>query len=433
MLCKKRILSLLLTCVITGCLWLPCAAEGEGAAVVSHGLAVLSARTDVAVSAMVGNDVVFSEDVFARGLNLSRVEYITVVSLPSITDGELLMGSVKLVEGQTVTASAMKDMVFRPAVESEMRAGFQFTANGSATPMICTVYLLDEVNYTPTVSMASGLSLNVQTHKGLSAYGTLSAYDPDGDELIFEIVSYPKNGTLQLTDVNRGSYVYRPNESYVGRDSFTYVARDRYGNYSASATVSLTVDYSGTSITYADMEASKSYNAAITVTEKGIMSGELVGASYYFYPNETVSRVEFLVMAMNAAGIREVPDCIATSFADDGDIPQTMKGYVAVAHSMGIISGSVNENGETCFLPNEPLTRAHAAVILKNLLEPEEKPTLSVFEDHSSIPVWAADAIYTLNAAGILTSWDGCIDPASAVSRAQTAEMLAAVMSYLEQ
>ena len=144
MICKKRILSLLLTCLITGCLWLPCAAEGEGTAVVSHGLAVLSARTDVAVSAMVGNDVLFSEDVFARGLNLSRVEYITVVSLPSVTDGELLIGSVKLVEGQTVTASAMKDMVFRPAAECVMRTDFQFTANGNVTGKI----LLDRTQIT---------------------------------------------------------------------------------------------------------------------------------------------------------------------------------------------------------------------------------------------------------------------------------------------
>ena len=428
---KKRVLSVMLTLVILCGGAFPVMAEQGGAAEVSYGLAVLSAGTDVAFSAMVGNDIVFSADGFARGLNLSAVRYITVMSVPSVAEGELLLGSSKVVSGQTLTADQLLNMTFHPAGEERMRASFTFTANGGATEMICSLYLLDEINYTPTVSMASGLSLDVQTYKGVAAYGTLSAYDPDGDELIFEIVSYPKNGTLTLTDAGRGAYVYKPFSSYVGPDSFTYVARDRYGNYSASATVSLTVDYSGTSITYVDMLDSKDYGAALAVTEKGIMSGTQVGNQYYFYPDQTVSRVEFLVMVMNAAGIKDVPECTATSFADDAEIPESMKGYVAMAHSLGIINGQ-EKDGALCFAPNDTLTRAEAAVMLENLLEPEQAPALSVFADHSAIPVWAADAMYSLNAAGIMTSSDGYIAPDSAVTRAETAQMLKAVMAYLE-
>ena len=136
-------------------------------------------------------------------------------------------------------------------------------------------------------------------------------------------------------------------------------------------------------------------------------------------------------MAMNAAGISEVPSSDKTVFWDDDQIPDAMKGYVAVAHSLGIINGS-EENGELKFLPNQPLTRAQAAVILENLLEPQNAPALTVFADHSAIPVWAADAMYSLNAAGIMTSTDGYITPDTAVSRAQTAQMLKAVMAYLE-
>ena len=249
--------------------------------------------------------------------------------------------------------------------------------------------------------------------------------------MIFEIVSYPQNGTLILTDTGRGAYVYKPFSSYVGPDSFTYVARDRYGNYSASATVSLTVDYSGTSITYADMKDSDAYGAALMVTEKGIMSGTQVGNQYYFYPDQTVSRVEFLVMVMNAAGIKDVPTCTATSFSDDAEIPETMKGYVAMAHSLGIINGQ-EKDGVLCFAPNETLTRAEAAVMLQNLLDPKQAPTLSVFADHSEIPVWAADAMYSLNAVGIMTSANGYIAPEASVTRAEAAQMLKAVMAYLE-
>ena len=428
---KRRVLSVMLTLVILCGAVLPVMAESEGLNEVSLGLSVLSAKTDVSFSAMVGNDIVFSADGFARGLNLSTVRYITVMSVPSVTEGELLLGSSKVVAGQTLTADQLLNMTFHPSAEERMRASFTFTANGGATAMICSLYLLDEVNYTPTVSMASSLALEVQTYKGVAAYGTLSAYDPDGDDLIFEIVSYPQNGTLTLTDTGRGAYVYKPFSSYVGPDSFTYVARDRYGNYSASATVSLTVDYSGTSITYADMKDSDAYGAALMVTEKGIMSGTQVGNQYYFYPDQTVSRVEFLVMVMNAAGIKDVPTCTATSFSDDAEIPETMKGYVAMAYSLGIINGQ-EKDGVLCFAPNDPLTRAEAAVMLENLLEPDQVPALSVFADHSMIPVWAADAMYSLNAVGIMTSANGYIAPDASVTRAEAAQMLKAVMAYLE-
>lgn len=429
---QKRVFTVCLMLMLLGGACLPCMAAGSATEVVptvSYGLSVLSARTDVALSAMVGNDIVFSADAIARGMNLSAVRYITVLSVPSVADGELLLGSSKIVAGQTVTAENMPNMVFHPASEKKGRASFTFTANGGATPMICSLYLLEKQNYTPTVSMASGLSLRLNTYKGMSAYGTLSAYDPDGDDLRFEIVSYPQNGSVQLTDAELGTYIYQPGSGYVGTDSFSYVARDSYGNYSAAATVSLRVDISGTAVTYVDMEKSQAYGSALRMTEEGIMSGTQVGNQYYFYPEQTVSRVEFLVMAMNAAGIRDVPDCKATSFADDGEIPATMKGYVAVAQSLGYISGT-QVDGKSCFLPNEELTRAEAAVILEKLLGLEEARVIPVFADHSEIPVWAADAIYSLNAVGILTSTENCIAPGAAVNREQTAQLLAAVMEY---
>lgn len=425
----KKILPIIIAGGLLFSAKVPACAEDSGVPTVSHGLTVLSAATDVALSAMVGNDIAFCADDFARGMNLSEVRYLTVTSIPSVTEGELLLGSSRVVSGQTVAAANLSAMAFHPADESVRRSSFTFTVNGGATPMICNLYLLDRQNYTPTVSMASGLSLQNNTHRNLAAYGTLSAYDPDGDRMTFEITSYPKNGTVLLTDAAEGTYVYRPNEGYIGSDRFSYVARDLYGNYSAAATVSLRVDLSGTSVTYADMVDSPSYNAALTVTEKGIMSGTQVGNTYYFYPDQTVSRVEFLVMAMNAVGITDVPDCKATVFADDDEIPATMKGYVAAAYELGFISGSQTE-GNLCFLPDAELTRAQAAVILEKVIGLESATVIPTFADGSEIPVWAQDAVYSLSAAGIMTPSGGYISPSSAVTRADTAELLTAMMNY---
>ena len=405
-------------------------AESVEIPAVSYGVNVLAAATDMAMSAPVGNEVVFSADVFARGMNLSSVEYITVKSIPDVAAGELLLGSSRVVAGQTISAANLSYMTFLSATEEPTVASFSFTANGGATAMVCHVYLIDEINYTPTLSMASGLSLNLSTHKDMKLYGTLSAYDPDGDGLIFEVVSYPENGSLRLTDRTAGSYVYTPSNGYVGTDSFSYVARDKYGNYSAAATVSLKVTVSGTSVTYADMEGSRAYNAALTLTEAGVMSGTQVGNRYYFYPEQTVSRVEFLVMAMNAAGITEVPDCTATVFADDAEIPSTMKGYVAAAYEMKYISGTLSD-GKLCFLPNEEITRAQAAVMLSNIVGLCDVPVTPTFADTSEIPVWATEAIYSLGAAGIMTGQGGYITPMARITREQTAQMLAAAMEYV--
>ena len=396
---------------------------------ISHGVSVFAAQTDVAVSAPVGNEVVFSADVFARGLNLSRVDSVTVKSLPSNTDGELLLGSERVAAGQTVAAENLGYLTFCAAREEEMNASFTFTVNQTPTEMTCNVYLLESINYTPTVSMASELSLSASTYRDLSAYGRLSAYDPDGDDLIFEIVSYPKNGAVRLTDASMGTYVYTPFSGYAGSDSFSYVARDRYGNYSASATVNLRVETSGTSVTYLDMRDSRAYPDALMLTEAGVMSGTQVGSGYYFYPERSVTRAEFLVMAMNAAGITEVPVCYNTGFSDDAEIPESMKGYVATAYAMKYISGSIVE-GELKFLPNQPITRAQAAVILSNMMGLEDVAVTPTFADGSEIPAWASEAIYSLNAVGIMVSHDGYISATANLTREQTAMMLAAVMRY---
>lgn len=410
-----------------------CAADSSSEIpVVSYGLNVLSAATDMAVSAPIGNDAVFSADAFARALNLSKIDYITVKSLPVAAEGELLLGSSRVAAGQVISGENLSYMTFHAADEEITHASFTFAANGSATTMVCNVYLLTETNYTPTVSMASGLSLNVSTHKDIEAHGTLSGYDPDGDGLIYEIVSYPENGSVRLTDQTLGTYVYTPANGYVGSDAFSYVVRDKYGNYSAAATVNMKVTVSGTSVTYVDMENSGAYNAALTLTEAGVMSGKQVGNQYYFYPEETVNRAEFLVMAMHAAGIDEVPACEATVFADDADIPESMKGYVAAAYEMKYISGSL-EDGKLCFLPNEQITRAQAAVILSNIVGLCDVPVTPTFADGSDIPVWATEAIYSLNAAGIMNSQQGYITPTSRLTRAQTAQMLAAAMEYVKQ
>ncbi len=431
LLCWKRILTGTLvtaTCLVSGAVGVGAA---DASAPVSYGLGVLASEFDMAVSGRVGNEILFDERDFARNLNLSCVDYITVSTLPKDTEGELLLGSTRVVAGQTISGGNLSHLCFAAASDDIRHASFTFTANGSATPMVCNLYLLEESNSTPTLAMAPELSLRVSTYRELPAFGTLSAYDPDGDEMVFEIVSYPQNGALRMTDRHEGTYVYTPKEGYVGTDSFSYVARDKYGNYSAMKTVDLRVSVSGTSVNYADMNGSDAHNAALMLCEAGIMSGTQVGQQYYFHPTATVNRAEFLVMAMHAAGVTDVPACDQTVFFDDRDIPESMKGYAAAAQALGYISGT-NIEGNLCFLPGEEITRAEAAVMLEAIIgmEAEAPGVIPTFADGSEIPVWAKESIYLLHAAGILTPADGNISATESLTRADCAKILAAVMAY---
>lgn len=410
--------------------WLPCSADtGAENAVVSYGLNVLSAATDVALSAPVGNEIVFSQDAMARGLNLSRVEYITVQTLPPATAGELCIGSSRVAAGQVITGEQLAYLTFSPAIEEALQTGFTFLANGNPTPLICNLYITDRVHYTPTVSMAPALSRSVTTYKGLCAYERLSAYDPDGDALTFEIVSYPENGAVRLTDAALGNYVYTPKSGYIGTDHFSYVARDRYGNYSSSATVELRVLLPGSTPTYVDMLDSEFYNDAITVSEANVMSGSSIGGDYYFHPKQVLTKAEFLVMAMNAVGVTDVPECDKTVFADDDKIADSMRGYVDAAYELGYISGTL-ESGKLYFEPDRVLTRADAAVMLGNIVGLSTVAVTPTFSDGAQIPVWAADAIYSLNAVGILTAQGDAISPVAELTREQGARLLARVMRY---
>lgn len=425
----KRIAFLLSCLLVLSILPVSVSAAAEKP-ILSQGVAVVAFGMDVAVSGMVGNDIPFSADDFEKGMNLSEVRYLTFRSVPSSAEGELLLGSSRISAGQSVSAATLSSVSFHPANEAVMRSSFTFTVNGGNLPVTCNLSYCTKANGAPSVGIASALSLNCMTFRDLDRYGTLCAVDPDGDALRYEIVTFPQKGSVLLTDAQKGTYVYRPTKGYVGSDSFSYVARDPYGNYSRTETVHLRVEVAGTSVQYVDVSKEQTVSA-LAVTSAGIMSGEQIGGKYYFRPEKEVSRVDFLAMAMNAVGISEVPDCEKTTFADDDQIPTGMKGIVAAAEQLGILSAFANgENPET-FAPQKPVTRAEAAVILETLLNAQPVPkSIPTFSDTLQIPVWAQDAVLTLGSLGIMTSTDGNVSPLANLTRGMAAELLSAVVRY---
>ncbi|MBQ9086719.1 MAG: S-layer homology domain-containing protein [Clostridia bacterium] len=400
--------------------------------VVSPGLKVLAEEYSMAMAGLRGNAISFEADDFARAVNLSRISSVTVTRAPAVADGELRVGNTVITGGQTLNETSLSQLTYVASGENMTTSSFRFTVNDSPVEITCHLYLLDQVNYCPTLSLVPKTSLNVSTHRNITLYGTLPCYDPDGDETRIEIVSYPETGILILTDKATGEYTFTPGEDYSGKDSFTYVARDRYGNYSASATVSLTVTKPQTSVVYADLADSPLHNSALTMTEKEVMSGTSVGEKTYFYPDLAVSRGEFVVMAMKAMGMREVTEVETTVFADDGSLSAETKNYLAAAYDLGYIKGEKGADGTLCFYPDREITRAEAAVIVGNMIDAATPTVTPVFSDSSEIPAWAAPSVYSLNSMGILSAEGDEISPLDKLTRGETARMLCALIVHTE-
>ncbi len=399
---------------------------------ISPAVNLIAEQNQMAKSALKGEDIEFSISDFARAANVARIEKITITSLPPVSDGCLSVGSAVLSSTQTLSAASV-DLLTYSAASDISSSEFKFKINDSPYEMSCKLYMLDKENYAPTLSVASQNALEVSTYKNVSLYGNLPSYDPDGDQTYIEIVSYPEKGILTLTDVCAGTYKYTPYEDSKGKDSFVYVAKDKYGNYSASATVSLQIESRTTDVVYVDLENSPYHNSAIAMTECGIMSGTRVGGSTFFYPDATVSRAEFTVMAMNAAGIREVNSASTTVFSDDADIPSNLKGYIAAAYELGYIKGIELDDGRLCFEGQRAISRAEAAVMLANMLDAATPTFTPVFADSEEIPVWAAASVSSMNNMGILNIEEGNnISPTASVTRGDAANILSKFMSVKE-
>lgn len=428
--CLATALMLLLCASLTSCS--EPSADAEQTALLSPAMSILADEGGMAKSALVGESIKFTSEDFARVMNIESVSSVTITELPPISDGELRVGSAVITGEQTLSAASLSLMTFSSsaAVRSSQ---FKFKVNDLPYEMTCKLYSLDEQNYAPTLAYAPLTAVEVSTYEEVSCFGRLPCYDPDGDETRIEVVSYPEKGALIIEDSALGTYRYVPYENATGKDSFTYVAIDRYGSYSAAREVSIEIKRSEMSEKYVDLADSPHQNSALVMTEKGIMGGTQVGSALYFYPEREVSRAEFVVMAMSAAGITDIAKTGSTVFSDDAEIPSDMKRYIATAYELGYIKGSADESGTLCFEPSRSITRAEAAVMLGNMLgaaTPTMKPTLA---DEGEIPAWAQSSVYAMVEIGVLEATETGVSPLEKLTRGSAADILARFIRYAEE
>lgn len=236
--------------------------------------------------------------------------------------------------------------------------------------------------------------------------------DPEDTNLTFQLAEEPKRGKVELQE--NGSFVYTPAKNKVGEDSFTFTVTDAAGNVSRPATVRITVKKPSECRAFADLTGSLDQFEAMWTAAAGLTGGRSIGGTLCYLPQETVSRAEFLVMAMELLDV-PVDDTLRVSgFADADDAPAWLQPYLASAMRRGIVNGMVSERG-LVFRPNEPVTAGQAAVMLQNMLELPVSAAVS----QTDAPYWAASSMQALQEAGIpLAAAD------TSVSRIEAARML---------
>lgn len=257
--------------------------------------------------------------------------------------------------------------------------------------------------------------------------GKLRAGDPDGGALTFEIVKAPKKGTVVLDEADSSKFVYTAAAGKSGKDSFTFRAIDDDGNASQEAKVEMEILKGKTGVRYADMAENAAHTAAVRLAEEGVFTGRQVGNAYFFGPEETVSRGEFLTMAMAAAGMDTRNETHVTGFSDDESIPTWAKVCAGEALNRGVIAGKM-ENDRVVFSAEEAVSYNEAAAILNRLMAVADVDAAAFAGEN--VPAWAVQSVANLAAAEVMEQRE---DYSAPLTRATAAEMLCAAMELTEE
>ena len=357
----------------------------------------------------------------------TNVNYITVVSLPTSSTGRLMIDNLYVLENQVIYRDDFSLLKFVSTGDLSQEVFFSFKPNDNEYVIECELKGLESVNLSPVAT--NGATVSTWTMEDVTHYGSLDGYDPEGDSLRYEIVSYPSKGLLYLDSTSTGDFRYSPYIEASGDDSFSYRVRDSYGNYSETCTVKMKIQKTATKLVFSDTDE-RDYKAAAVMKQFDLMDITTnVDGTLTFNPEQSITREEFVVLVMKAMGAKNVPTLEKTRFADDKEISAEYKGYIESAFSLGIVSGTIKSDG-VHFSPKATVSKADAAIIINNIIGAKVESALTVFLDSEEIPDNAREAITSLTALGIFEKSEGKISPNAPLTRAQTAKILMSLLEY---
>lgn len=401
-------LSLLLTFSIVG-----------NAALLSPGISVIQKNVTMTKNGVAKNDVVFSAEDFSSAIGSEDIGSVKITSLPDVEKGVLKLGTVDVIPGEVIPSEKLSVLRFIPA-EKGVAASFGFIPYESEyeKEFICVISMTEESLDIAPVTVSDELT----DMAGITVFSVLPL-SAARDDVTFSIESGASHGSVEILNSASGDYKYTPDSGFYGKDSFTFVAKDKNGNISNVSKVTVKVLKNEKNFVYSDMGDSELHFAAAMLAENDIMLGVNKDGVRSFNPDGKVTRSDFLIMAMDTAGIsvREGE----TSFCDGDGFKPYEKKYIATAESLGIVVGIDTEEGRS-FMPDRNITCGEAALIVCRIaalsgydfIEKDVSASVMANEDYDAMSVLAGAGMIELSSA------------TDELSRANTAKILYSMLKY---
>jgi len=366
-------------------------------------------------------------EISARDLELrmelrqNELRGITITAIPDLTQGAFYLDGVEVEAGEALNREELDRLCFVPN-ESAAVASLGFVPQSTTNlPSSLIIHITPHKNSAPEIENAS-----YSTVKNVGISGSVAATDPDGDALTLLVAQKPQKGQVTF---DGGAFLYTPYKDMTGSDFFTVCAVDTCYNYSREAVLSVSIENNKTAFQYADMSGSFSEYAAIKLYEKNVLQGEKIGQSWFFHPDETVTRGEFLVMLLGVSGMdAQLSPTVNTGLANDAQLPLWLKPYVKKAVVEGIIPAG------NAFVYSEIPTRAEAVLLCSNAAKIDDVKEYSLqISDKEKIPSWALQSYKELAAYRMLDLHDGNAYPTGSLTKSYSADLLWQLWKHCER
>lgn len=340
---------------------------------------------------------------------------ICITQLPDSAAGTVMLGSRVVQPGDILTAEQVAQMTFAPRMTQ---------TDAVATVSYLPIYP-DHVAASATMTLAIrgktdqppvAEDFAMETYKNLPNDGRLKVNDPEGQALTYTVTRQPKRGTVDIRA--DGSFTYTPKKNKVGVDSFSFTAADPAGNVSREATVTIQILKPTDASQYTDTVGRGCRFAAEWMRNTGLFVGEQISGESCFFPDQSVSRGEFLAMLTKCLHL----PADAQESAADANAPDWLKPYLAAAERAGLTANLPGQDAESWH--SEAVTGAEAAVMLQNALD--LTVSASTVEEAANVPAWAAQAVTAMAENGVMLTPDKPLTREQAAMALYQANCLAA-------
>ncbi len=157
-----------------------------------------------------------------------------------------------------------------------------------------------------------------------------------------------------------------------------------------------------------------------------IITGKLSGEERFYDPDKTMTRQEFAAVIVRWLGI-DVKDYedTALNFADNAKIQDWAQDSVRAALSMGFMTGkAITGSSKVNFDPTGPISRQEVMTVIGRAQEKGYAEATMDFQDAAKIAAWALPYVKTLVGQGVISGFEGKLDPTGSVTRGQVAKII---------